>query len=257
MQPGRSTEPKDYQDLPQTIAAMPKAFVDGWVIPPHHHARDQLLFAQQGIMRLRTDHCTWVVPRNSAVYIPGGTDHSVIMHGDVDMRTLYIDRQRVRTAPPVLTVIAVSTLLRELILALCEEPVDYAPESRAARVASLIEAEIGRAKSLSFNVPLPTDPRLQKVCAQLLAFPSDRRSLDEWSDLAGVSPRTLARLFERDLGMGMNRWRQRIRFQGALESLFDGMPISRVARMHGYNSPSAFTSAFRKTMGFTPSSVLP
>ena len=257
LDPARSTEPKDYQDLPQTIAAMPKAFVDGWVIPLHHHARDQLLFARQGIMRLRTDHCAWVVPRNSAVYIPAGTNHSVIMHGDVDMRTLYIDSLGVRIAPPVLTVITVSTLLRELILALCEEPVDYAPGSRAARIAALIEVEIGHAKSFSVNVPLPSDPQLQKVCAQLLAFPSDRRSLDEWSDVAGVSPRTLARLFERDLGMGLNRWRQRIRFQSALEALFDGTPISRVARMHGYNSPSAFTSAFRKTMGFTPSAASP
>lgn len=255
--PVRSTEPLDYQDLPQAIGAMAKAFADGWEIPLHHHARDQLLFAKHGIMRLRTERSAWVVPRNCAVYIPGGTRHSVIMHGAVDMRTLYIDNRGTQAVPPALTVISVSNLLRELILALSEESVDYVSGSRAARIASLIEVEIGGAKTLDFNVPLPSDPRLQRVCAQLLAVPSDRRSFEDWSEVAGASPRTLTRLFERDLGMGFNRWRQQVRFQSALDPLSDGVPISFVARLHGYNSPSAFASAFRKIMGFAPSEVSP
>ena len=249
----RSTDPADYQDLHQAVGAMSKAFADGWEIPLHSHARDQLLFASRGIMRLRTRRNAWVVPRNSAVYIPGGTLHAVSMHGDVDMRTLYIDSMGQRKAPPVLTVIAVSNLLRELILALTEEPVDYTLGSRAACIASLIEVEISHAEAFTTNVPLPSDPRLQRVCAQLLTDPADRRTLDAWSEVAGASPRTLARLFERDLGMSFNCWRQRMRFQNALEALSDGESVSLVAQRHGYNSPSAFTSAFRKVMDFAPS----
>ncbi len=251
----RSTNPEDYQNLQQVVGAMSKVFADGWQIPLHSHTRDQLLFASQGIMQLRTDRSAWVVPRNSAVYIPGGTWHAVSMHGDVDMRTLYIDNDRHYTMLPVLTVIAVSDLLRELILALTEEPVDYAPDSRAAHIASLIEVEIGYAVPLTTNVPLPTDPRLQRVCAQLLTDPADRRTLEAWSVVAGASPRNLARLFERDLGMSFNRWRQRMRFQNALEALSNGEPVSLVAQRHGYNSPSAFTFAFRKVMKFSPSEV--
>ena len=253
----RSTDPKDYQNLKQAIGAMSKVFADGWEIPLHHHARDQLLFAARGVMRLRTDRDAWIVPLNSAVYIPAGTWHAVRMHGDVDMRTLYIDNEGRHGVPPVLTVIAVSNLLRELILALSEEPVDYAPGSRAAHIASLIEVEIGCAEALTINVPLPVDPRLQRVCAQLLANPADRRTLDAWSEVAGASPRTLARLFERDLGMSFNRWRQRMRFQNALEALSNDAPVSLVAQAHGYNSPSAFTFAFSKEMGFAPSEISP
>ena len=249
----RSTDPQDFQDLPQTIGVMSKAFADGWEIPLHHHARDQLLFATQGIMRLRTERMAWIVPGNSAVYIPSGVRHAVNMHGDVDMRTLYIDSREACATPPALTVIAVSSLLRELILALSEEPVSYSPESRAGKIASLIEEEIANAAPLLLNVPLPTDPRLQRVCAELLSNPSDHRSLEAWSDVAGASPRTLGRLFERDLGMGFSQWRQRMRFQKALEALSLGDPISAVSRKHGYKSPSAFTAAFRKAMGVAPS----
>ncbi len=232
---------------------MSKDFADGFVIPLHAHERDQLLYATSGIMRLRTAGEAWIVPRDNAVYIPAGTQHSVDMHGDVDMRTLYIDTAIAEERPQALCVVAVSNLLRELILALSEEPIIYDTGSRGDVIAQLIKNEIGRANALSLNVPLPRDPRLQRLCAELLADPSDRRTLNEWADAAGASARTLARLFERDLGMGFNRWRQRIRLHSALEALSRGEPISRVARQHGYLSTSAFSAAFGKVMGFAPS----
>ena len=64
--PTRSTDPEDYQDLPQAVGAMSKAFADGHVIPPHAHRRDQLLYAVRGIMQLRTEDAAWIVPRDSA-----------------------------------------------------------------------------------------------------------------------------------------------------------------------------------------------
>ena len=251
----RSTDPEDYQGLSQPIGAMSKRFEDGHVIPIHHHARDQLLFAACGIMRLQTERQAWLVPADGAICIPGGTDHSVRMYGEVDMRTLYIDTATVRHRPRPLCVISVSALLRQLILALSEEPVRYAPGSRADQIAGLIETEINRAPELALHVPLPSDERLQRLCAGLMANPSDRRTLDGWSQMAGASPRTLARLFERDLDMGFTEWRRRVRFQSAMEALSRGERVSTVARQHGYSSPSAFTSAFRRVMGRLPSDM--
>lgn len=248
-----STDPLDYQDLPQTIGAMSKTFADGFVIPLHEHERDQLLYAISGIMRLRTEREAWIVPADGAVYIPAGTAHSVGMHGDVDMRTLYIDAVANDTRPRDLCVVAVSNLLRELILALSEEPVVYEANSRGGLIAKMIELEMGRARELSLSFPLPRDSRLQRLCAGLLADPSDRRTLDDWAQVAGASSRTLARLFERDLGMSFNQWRQRIRFHNALEALSRGESIARVAKQHGYNSASAFSAAFGKVMGASPS----
>ncbi|MDA1098299.1 MAG: helix-turn-helix transcriptional regulator [Proteobacteria bacterium] len=251
----RSTDPLDYQDLPQSIGVMSKEFVDGFVIPPHVHARDQLLYATSGIMRLRTEQAAWIVPRGSAIYIPAGNRHAVSMHGSVEMRTLYIDKKATDDGPRILCVVAVSNLLRELILALSEEPIAYDPDGRGGLIAQMLGLEIGRARALSLNVPLPKDARLQRLCAELLADPSDRRTLDAWSEVAGASTRTLARLFEHDLGMSFNRWRQRIRFHNALEALSCGVPISRVAQQHGYRSASAFSAAFSKVMGVPPSKV--
>ncbi len=254
-QHSRSTDPKDFQDLPQPIGAMSKQFIDGAEIPLHTHTRDQLLYARNGIMRLRTAQDAWVVPPDRAIYIPAGTPHSVHIHGDVDMRTLYIDTKASQQAPRDISVIAVSNLLRELIFSLSEEPVTYDRNSRAGHIAQLIEDEIIHARDVSLSVPLPKDPRLQRLCAELLAAPSDRRTLDGWAEMSGASTRTLARLFENELGMSFIQWRQRIRFHNALEALSFGEPISQVARKNGYKSASAFSAAFMKVMGRPPSKI--
>ncbi len=250
-----STDPLDYQDLPQAIGVMTKSFGDGWVIPRHEHTRDQLLYAPKGIMRLQTGSRAWIVPPDSAVYIPAGTPHAISMHGDVEMRTLYIDTRAAGINSRTMRVIAISGLLRELILALSEEPLVYEAGSRADLIAQMIKLEIEVSRELPLNIPLPHDARLQRLCAALLANPADRRTLDAWSEIAGASPRTLARLFERDLGMSFIQWRQLIRFHNALEALSRKEPISQVARQNGYHSASAFAAAFGKVMGLPPSTV--
>ena len=250
----RSTRPDDYQELAQPIGAMAKVFFAGAKIPLHAHQRDQLLYATSGIMRLQTKRDSLVVPPDRAVLIPAGVMHSVDIHGDVDMRTLYIAPSSHRSVSR-LKVLTVSALLRELILSLSDEPIEYKPDSRAGRIAGLIEDEIGRASELSLDVPLPRDPRLQKLCAALLADPSDRQTIDLWSETIGASPRTIARLFASDLGMSFREWRQRARFHLALEALSKGTPISIVARDNGYRSPSAFTAAYSKATGLRPSEV--
>ncbi len=251
----RSTEPSDYQNLAQPIGAMAKSFSNGYEIALHQHDRDQLLYAVSGVMRLQTEYDAWIVPPDRAVHIPAGLSHSVTMYGTVNMRTLYIAADKHDAGLKHARVHAVSDLLRQLILALSDEPVDYRPDSRGDHIAKLIELELELATELSPGIPLPRDQRLQMLCAAILSDPADRRTLDDWSHVAGASTRTLSRLFERDVGMNFNAWRQRVRFHSALEALSHGAPIAHVARRSGYTSASAFSAAFKKQMGVLPSQI--
>jgi AraC-like DNA-binding protein len=52
--------------------------------------------------------------------------------------------------------------------------------------------------------------------------------------------------------MTFGRWRQRLRFVEALRLLAKGHAVTRVALDVGYQSPSAFISAFRRELGTTP-----
>ncbi|WP_315831590.1 helix-turn-helix transcriptional regulator [Bradyrhizobium prioriisuperbiae] len=251
----RSSDADDYQGVPRPLAAMAKSFAGGFEIEPHQHPRDQLVYAVTGVMRVRTEREAWIVPPDRAVYLPAHTVHAISIHGRVEMRTLYIAGDARADLPPTPTVLEVSGLLRELVLAMIEEPVIYDEKGRAGAVAFLILAEIARARRLSLVIPMPRDPRLLRVCTALLADPASRQTLEGWVDTAGASVRTLARLFEAETALSFAVWRQRVRFHNALEAIVAGTPISQVAARNGYHSSSAFSAAFRKVMGQVPSSL--
>jgi AraC-like DNA-binding protein len=254
---GRSTNAADYQHVPRPIAAMSKTFADGSEIEPHQHPRDQFVYSVTGIMRVRTQAEAWIVPPDRAVYMPAGTGHAISMRGQVTMSTLYIARRAGDDLPGAPTVLEVSPLLRELVLALIREPVIYDERGRGGALALLIYSEIAKAPRLPLVIPMPRDPRLLRLCNALLADPSTSMTLTDWVDVAGASVRTLARLFKEDVGLSFVAWRQRVRFHSALEAIIAGEPISRVAERNGYRSASAFSAAFRSAMGQPPSSLRP
>jgi AraC-like DNA-binding protein len=254
---GRSTDAADYQHVPRPIAAMSKSFEDSVRIDPHAHPRDQFIYAVTGIMRVRTRTEGWIVPPDRAVYMPAGTEHAISMRGSVTMSTLYIARGRGHDLPAAPSVLEVSPLLRELVLALIGEPVMYDERGRGGALAFLIFSEIATARRLPLVIPMPRDLRLLRVCNALLADPASRMTLADWVEVAGASARTLERLFKDETGLSFVAWRQRVRFHNALESIIAGEPISHVAKRNGYRSSSAFSAAFRSAMGQSPSSLRP
>lgn len=251
---GRSTNPLDYQRIPRPVAAMAKEFDDGHHIPPHAHERPQLIFAARGVMTVSTGEGAWVVPPQRALWMPAGTAHEIRMAGQVSMRTLYIHPDASRDRLPATTrVIAVSPLLRELILRACLLPVLYDETGADGRVMALILDEIAALPSLALDLPTPRDSRLQALCRRLRADPGDTRTLDAWAREAGASARTLARLFQRETGLTFADWRQQARLLAAMARLAEGQPITRIALDLGYESPSAFAAMFRRTLGAPPS----
>jgi AraC-like DNA-binding protein len=69
---------------------------------------------------------------------------------------------------------------------------------------------------------------------------------------AGVSTRTLQRLFRTDVGIDANSWRQQARLTRAVALLVHGSSVKQVALAVGYAQPSAFVAAFRRVFGLTP-----
>ena len=86
----------------------------------------------------------------------------------------------------------------------------------------------------------------------LIADPASPLTLDDWAARVGASSRTLARLFEQELGMGFGQWRQQVRLAHAAPLIARGLPLSRVASELGYASQSAFSAMFKKTFGQSP-----
>jgi AraC-like DNA-binding protein len=242
--------PQERVDRP--LAAFARDYAEGEAVPRHAHDRAQLLYATQGVMRIATDAAAFLVPPGHALWMPAGEPHRVGIEGRVAMRALFLRADAAAAGPGRTTVLAVSPLLRELILAACAEPLEWDEAGRGGHLAALILDEIARARDLPFGVPEPRDPRLVRVAAGLRADLASPRRLEDWAAEAGASPRTLERLFLAETGMGFARWRQRLRLAEAAARLARGEPPARAAASVGYASAPAFGAAFRAAFGITP-----
>ncbi len=251
--PARSTNREDFQTVPRPIGAMAKDFPDGFFIAPHAHRRSQLIHASSGVMRVRTPHGAWVVPPHRAVWVPADIVHDVRMAGAVAMRTLYIEPDAVAALPRACCVVAVSPLLRELILRASAAPLLYDEAGPDGRVMALILDELRVLPVLPLHLPMPQDARLAKISRAILDDPASALTLQAWGRRVGASSRTLARLFLRETGMTFGRWRQQARLLEALSRLAQGQSVTTIALDLGYDSPSAFTFMFRRALGRTPS----
>ncbi|GGY31068.1 helix-turn-helix transcriptional regulator [Pseudoduganella albidiflava] len=219
---------------------------------PHRHAWGQLTHALDGVLRVTAAGSTWIVPPSRAVWIAPGVEHAVTVMQAIRLRPVRILAERAPFPDEACRVLEVSTLLRELILGLEQLP-PLAPSPRAALLSELMLDEMARCETRPIRVPLPRDKRLQSLCARLIEAPGAPLTLADWARQAGASERTLARLFERELGMSFGQWRQQVRLAHAAPMIAGGMPLARVAEELGYASQSAFSQMFRKTFGTTPS----
>ena len=246
-----------FEQAPRPMAGYAHDYPPGHETGLHRHPRAQLLFATAGVMRVSTEPASFTVPPGTGLWVPADTMHAVRMDGAVRMRALFLRPDAAASGPAVATVIAVSPLLRELILTVCGEPVVWDQRGPIRLVAALALHEIGRAGTRPLSLPACRDPRLVRVAAALLADPADRRDLDGYAAIAGASVRTLARLFRAETGMSFQQWRRQLRMTEALAQIAQGVPPVRVAAAVGYASVPAFGAAFRETFGATPSMMGP
>jgi AraC-like DNA-binding protein len=220
----------------------------GW----HYHDVQQLVYPSSGVLAISTSAGSWIVPPQRAVWIPAGVAHSHQAHGPTHMRTLAFPASADPLGLDSPAVLAVSPLLREIVLALTT---DADPPYTARQRASLERValdQLRRVGQLPVRLPTLADDRLRAIAALLRANPADDRTLAEFGAAVGASERTLSRLFRRETGMSFPHWRTQFRLQHALVLLAAGASVTSTALACGWANPSAFIEAFRHAFGSTP-----
>ncbi len=241
----------EMERLPHAVVALSLDFPADHMIEWHSHIRGQLVHASAGVMQVRTPEGIWVVPPLRAVWVPFAVPHEICMVTAVNMRTLYVDVSRRDALPSHCCVVDVTPLLRESIMRLMDANIAQHPTF--PHLTELALLEIRELATPPLRIVLPQDPRARKVCDGLLRNPSDTRTCEQWGTHVGASPRTLERLFTRETHMSFSMWRRQARLLEAMSRLAAGTPVTHVAHELGYESPSAFTAMFRKTLGTPPS----
>lgn len=122
-------------------------------------------------------------------------------------------------------------------------------------VAQLLEtllfffAHKGRARSQIGSV----EPSLLRAVLALHSRPHERWTVQGLAHEAGMSRASLARRFARVIGTTPMQYLEGIRIQRATVLLRDAnLTVAEVSVAVGYNTPEAFSRAFRRTTGLSP-----
>ncbi len=229
------------------LVARQVSFPAGTRIPAHRHVRGQFLLATTGAMFVRTPGWAWLVPRGRALWLPAGVVHAIDAHGELQMRSLYLDTASAAPLPEHCAVLELSTLLLELMRRLTSPDVTHDPDA-AELMSRLAVSEIARLEPCALELPMPASTDLASLCEHILKHPVRRKG----DALAPVGTRTLYRRFRAETGLSFVQWRKQACVLEAVRRLSSGQPVTRVALDLGYDSPSAFSTMFRRALGVSP-----
>jgi AraC-like DNA-binding protein len=149
-------------------------------------------------------------------------------------------------------VLEVTSLARELILRAGALPLRYDECGDDGLLMRLLLAEIRRLSVCALDLPLPESADLARLCDGVLNDLSARRPCRRQADELAVSTRTLYRRFLKETGITFARWQQQARLLEAIRRLAEGASVTATALDLGYESTSAFSAMFRRSLGQTP-----
>ena len=220
---------------------------------PHSHPWHQLILAQTGSLRTRTENSEYFLPFNRALLIPAGTPHESWAVTRADFLGVYLDPQVLELTIESCEVYEISNLFRELLFHYAEQiqPLEK-PNKQEQRLARVLVDLCSQQTPVRFDLALPSSKRVAPIVQALLAEPTNRELADAWAKRVGMSARSLDRLFQSESGQSFNQWRQRLSLYHSLALLEKGHPVKAVALDIGYRSPSAFIHRFKSEFGLTP-----
>lgn len=216
------------------------------------HDRHQLLVAANGPFSVRNNSGTWTVPNGRAAWIPAGVRHQLQPLPAARVLGLYLQRDAARRVRNACAVLELTPLLRAIADHVCAVESVRDDDPPAKRLFGVLLDQLSLQRELALFVPALEGQLTQRIAAALEADPTDTPRIRDLAAGLGVSGRTIERAFAADASMTIGEWRQRSRVCRAIELLAGGAAVKDVALEVGYETPSAFVTAFKKYVGTTP-----
>ncbi|MBK1712022.1 AraC family transcriptional regulator [Rubrivivax gelatinosus] len=220
--------------------------------PVHRHDGGELVYAFSGVIEVEIDSAHYLAPPQYALWLPPRIEHRALNRREAHHASVYVAEPMCRTMPGEAAAITVDALLRALLAHLDAHPPAVPPSEAEARLLQVVVDRIVAAPRSGSYLPGSRDALLGPVLQALQSDPADTRSVAELAAAVGTTERTLARRCQRDLGMPLAAWRQRLRVLRALPMLDEGRKVEAIALDLGYASASAFIAMFRRLMRTTP-----
>ena len=227
--------------------------VTGW----HFHDVHQIEYAIGGVVEVETASAHYLLPPQQAAWIPAGLEHQATMNPSVKTLAVMFDPDLVPAAGDRARILAVSPLIREMMLYALRWPIyraggDDASDSFFRTLPNLVSEALDHEAPLS--LPSSDDP----VVAAAMAYTKEHLqsvSLPEVCRAVAVSERTLRRQFQTEAEMSWRTYLLHARMLRAMALLAaPGQGVQQTATAVGFDSVGSFTRAFSQFCGETPSS---
>src|ERR1700729_4183331 len=226
--------------------------VTGW----HFHDVQEIEYACRGVVEVKTQAGHYLLPPHQSAWIPAGLQHQTTLHADGRTLAVLLEPRLVPAAGDRVRIIAVSALLREMML--------YSVRWPITRTEPLVEADsffqtlgyvVGDALDDERPLPLPVsaDPVVTAATDYTHAH-LDRVTVSEVTRAVGVSERTLRRVFSAQLGMSWRSYLLRARVLRSMAMLAESdRTVLEVSIAVGFDDVGAFARSFARHCGETPS----
>jgi AraC-like DNA-binding protein len=218
----------------------------------HSHAESQLLFQVRGELTCEGPNALWIVPPQSALWVPAGMSHRIRGCAPLEGYSVFVEPRLHASLPRECCVASVSKLFREVMFRLASSPARDDADRRHGRLVEVLLDELASAKVEDHRLPMPTEPRLRHLAEASLARPADASAADTWARRIGIGERMLNRLLVKETGLSFGRWRQRLHVMVAIQRMARGASVQQVAIELGYGSASSFGTMFRNALGTSP-----
>jgi AraC-like DNA-binding protein/quercetin dioxygenase-like cupin family protein len=232
---------------------------DGLITGWHSHEVHQIEYAVGGVVEVETDSAHYLLPPQQAAWIPAGLEHQAVMNPDVKTVAVMFDPALVSAAGDRARILAVSPLIREMMIYALRWPIDRGPgAAEDERVSDSFFRTLANlvSEALDHEAPLSLPSSEHPIVAAAMAFTKehlDAVTAEEVSRAVSVSERTLRRLFHDTLGMSWRTYVLHARMLRAMALLAGpGQSVQATASAVGFDSLSSFTRAFAQFSGETP-----
>lgn len=228
------------------------ALITGW----HSHEVHQIEYAMHGVVEVETDAAHYLLPPQQAAWIPVGLEHQAVMNPDVKTVAVMFDPALIPDVGGRARIIAVSPLIREMMIHALRWPIDRARGDDVSdgffrTLANLV------AEALDHEAPLSLPTSGHPIVAAALAYTKehlDSVTADDVSRAVSVSERTLRRLFQDTLGLSWRTYLLHARMMRAMALLAaPGQSVQATSSAVGFENLSSFTRCFSQFCGETPS----
>lgn len=220
--------------------------------PKHQHPWGEFVYSFSGLMEITLKNCHYLAPPQYGIWLPPHVEHTGFNHCEACHCSLYISEENCTKLPKKACALMLNPVIHAMLEQLKEHPFQPPYNTEQQRFLEVLSDQLALAPCAESYLPYSQDPILEPILQQLTADPSNSNSLMQLAQIHHTTERTLIRRAQRDLGMSLTEWRQRLKIVKALPLLEAGITVESIAFDLGYNSASAFIVMFKNLMGTTP-----